>query len=624
MELSATIHFLGELLGQVISEQESLAAFTLEEQVRLLAKKRRAGEEWRGDDLAAEVREMSPDQARVIAAAFSLYFDLVNLAEENHRVQVLRQQEHERFPAPRHDSILEAVQMLKAQGVNTQQMGELLERLHIELVLTAHPTEAKRRTILSKTQRIAEILENLNRPDLLQRELDENRQALLAEITAFWLTDRVRSDRLTVTDEVRTGLYFIENIFWEVLPQINEDLDRALAENYPGLKTNHPWLTLASWIGGDRDGNPNVTVEVTAETLRLHRGLAVEKHRSSLQDLARWLSLSAHRRPVPAALQEWLDRRRPFPAHVLFLEKRYSREPYRLALSLMAGDLAEASRDDMTARLLSSAAHTARVNLADFAQPLTAIHQAMPPQIVAGPLQTVERQMAIFGLHAARLDVREDSARLNAALGEVLRALGLDEDAWLTEAEPHRRKSLLARLLAQPAPALATSPGVTQATAETWAIFELISRGRRVYGQDLFGAFIISMTRSPADVLGVLLMANWAGCDVGMQITPLFETVADLQAAPDILRQLFTLPAYRAHLETCGNQQMVMIGYSDSNKDGGYLSANWALYQAQEEIARACRAHGVALTLFHGRGGTVARWRRTCQSSHSSSTARND
>jgi phosphoenolpyruvate carboxylase len=607
MELSAAIHFLGDLLGQVISEQESPVAFELEERVRLLAKARRLGQAEAGAGLAALVAQLSPDQARGVAAAFSLYFDLVNLAEENQRVRLLRQEERDDHPAPRHESLQEAVQQMKAQGVSAAEMTELLGQLKIELVLTAHPTEARRRTILSKMQRIAALLYELNRPEILPRELETTRQALYAEITAFWLTERARTDRPTVTDEVRTGLYFLDSVFWQVLPGIYADLERALAESYPGLSCEHPWLTLASWIGGDRDGNPNVTTAVTAETLRLHRGLAVEKHRNSLQELARWLSLSVLRAPPPPELYAWFEQRRPLPPHVAFLEKRYDREPYRLALSLLADDLAQASKDDMTGRLLASTAESERARLERFTEPLAIIQRAIPPQAAQSIFRTFQQQLDIFGLHAARLDLREDSARLHAALSEVLRALGLDEGAWETDAEPHRRTGVLARLLEAPPPPLAEHPGVSQAAAETWALFGLLARARWLYGKELFGPFIISMTHSPADILGVLLMARWCGCDQGLQIVPLFETIADLHAAARILTRLFSQPVYRQHLESCGNEQMVMIGYSDSNKDGGYLAANWALYQAQEGIAAACCRHGIALTLFHGRGGTVAR-----------------
>ncbi|MFM8322416.1 MAG: phosphoenolpyruvate carboxylase [Chloroflexota bacterium] len=624
MELSAAIHLVGDILGQVITEQESPAAYDLEERIRHAAKERRQGLPGRGQQLADEIARLDPDAARVVASAFSLYFDLVNTAEEYQRVNALRRQERQNHPAPLQESIGAAVAELKAQGVSAAQMAELLERLEIELVLTAHPTEARRRTILSKLDRIAGLLRELGREDRLPREQAAAQAALHGEITAFWLTERARTARPTVTDEVRTSLYFIDRVFWELLPRLYAELDEALAQHYPGLSAGRAWLRLASWVGGDRDGNPNVTHPVTAETLRLHRGLAVEKHRQALAELARQLSLSAGLHTLDpsgarAELGDWIEARRPFPPHVAFLEQRYDHEPYRLALSLLAADLAEASQDDMTARLLSSAPHTSRLRLESFTGPLQTIRSLLPPALSGGALLDVLRQLQIFGLRAARLDLREDSERLNQALAEVLRALdiaanpdlpdelALEACADFIHTEADLRLRLLAHLLDAPPPALAPHPGVTPAAAETWALFQLVARARALYGDDLFGPFIISMTRSAADVLSVLLLSRWTGCDAGLSIAPLFETVGDLQAAPHVLEQLFQLPVYRRHLESCGGQQVVMIGYSDSNKDGGYLSANWALYQAQEQIAAVCRKHGVALTLFHGRGGTVAR-----------------
>ena len=617
MDLSATIHLVGDTLGQVIREQESLTAFELEERIRVNAKGRRAGDHQATQNLVSDVAELSADQARVVAAAFSLYFDLVNLAEENTRVNNLRRQERTLYPAPLPDSIGEAVTTLKRGGVTSAQMQVLVDNLSIELVLTAHPTEAKRRTILSKTQRIAEILRQLNHTDLSPHEEEASRKAFHAEVTAFWLTDRARTARPTVTDEVRTGLFFVDQIFWDVLPSIYNDLEQSLAQHYPEVQVDHPWLRLGSWIGGDRDGNPNVTAEITAESLRLHRGLAVEKHRTALQELARRLSFSTRRAPPPPELVAWFDDRRPLPAHVAFLEERYANEPYRLALSLLADDLAQASRDDMTSRLLSAALHTARARVDNFTRPLEIIRSIVPPSVAQDQLHTVVTQFGLFGLHSARLDLREDSSRLNAALGEVLRALDIDHQqgsvdpddcsATFSQAEPDQRAKLISSLLASTLPVLASTPGVTPETAETWALFHLIARTKEIYGQDLLGPYVISMTRSPADVLAVLLLARWTGCDQGLDIVPLFETIEDLEVAPKILKELFEMDAYRQHLVSCNNQQIVMIGYSDSNKDGGYLAANWALYQAQESIARLCHQYGVALTLFHGRGGTVAR-----------------
>jgi phosphoenolpyruvate carboxylase len=604
MDLSTTIHLLGDLLGQVISEQESPAVFDLEERIRAHAKSRRMGNPDTEPELRAEIASLSSAQARGVASAFSLYFDLVNLAEENHRVVTLRAVENDRQPAPLRESIAEAIQLLKDSGVSQDEMAALLRSLSIELVMTAHPTEAKRRTILSKLDRIAGLLHDLSRPDLLPREARAAHSALHAEITAFWLTERARTSKPTVTDEVRTGLYFIEQVFWQVIPQVYIDLDTALERFYPGLEARPGWLKLASWIGGDRDGNPNVIPAITAESLRLHRGLAIEKHRASLQELARRLSLSTRALPPPPALAEWFAGRHPLPTHVAFQETRYPNEIYRLSLALLSDDLADASREDMTGRLLSDAPYTARIHTEQVAYPLAWIRAALPEVIRRDEFQTLERQLEIFGLHAARLDIREDSSRLNTALDEALRALDLEPGGRLSQT---RRTALLGRLLEEPIPDLALTPGVTPAAAHAWALFQLITRVRQVYGRDLLGPFIISMTHGPADLLAVLLMARWTGCADGLEIVPLLETVSDLKAAPAILSELFRLPVYRAHLATCANHQMVMIGYSDSNKDGGYLAANWALYQAQEAIAAVCRGAGVRLTLFHGRGGTVAR-----------------
>jgi phosphoenolpyruvate carboxylase len=432
---------------------------------------------------------------------------------------------------------------------------------------------------------------------------------LRAEITALWLTDRNRTARPAVTDEVRTGLYFVDTVFWDALPRLADDLATALGEHYPDLTAPATWLTLASWVGGDRDGNPSVVTPVTAETLRLHRGLAVERHRRSLHDLARRLSVSGRRRPPPPALAAWLEARRPLPPHVAYLEQRYANEPYRLALALAAADLEAASRDDMTGRLLDETPHQARATAAHVREILDLVAQAMPEGLADDQLRRVRAQLETFGLHTARLDIREDSGRLAAAVGGMLGALGIDA-AFAPRDDRERTSRLLGLLATEPlerSDLAAATTAAGDAAAEVWRLFRLLARAQEVYGPALIGPFIISMTRGTADVLAVVLLARWAGCASGLQIVPLFETLGDLDAAPRILADLFALDAYRGHLAGCAGEQMVMIGYSDSNKDGGYLAANWALYRAQELIAGVCRDHGVALTLFHGRGGTVAR-----------------
>jgi phosphoenolpyruvate carboxylase len=607
VDLSATIHLLGETLGEVLRAEESEAIFDTEERIRALAKGRRAGDPVTAEALAAAVAALPVDAARATASAFAVYFDLVNLAEEAERVRALRERERVSHPTPAGESVGDAIARLRGRGVSANEMARLLRRLRIELVLTAHPTEAKRRTVLSKLQRIAEILGRLRSSDLLPREREDVEGVLRAEITSLWLTDRARTVRPAVTDEVRTGLYFVDAVFWEAMPRINADLDAALRAHYPGLAAPPGWLTLASWIGGDRDGNPSVVADLTAETLRLHRGLAIERHRRSLQDLARRLSVSGRRCPPPPALAAWLEARRPLPPHVAYLEERYGGEPYRLAMALLAADLEAASREDMTARLLEEAPHRARVDVRGVQEVLDQVAAAVPAPLAGERLAVLRTQLATFGLHAARLDIREDSGRLAAVIGTMLDALGLARG--FAEADDPGRTDILLRLLTAPAPPasdLARAAAATEPGAETWRLFRLIARARAVYGAAVLGPFIVSMTRGPADLLGVLLLARWAGGEAG-PIVPLFETLDDLDAAPAVLRALFDLEPYRTHLASVGGEQMVMIGYSDSNKDSGYLAANWSLYRAQDAVARVCQERGVGLTLFHGRGGSVAR-----------------
>lgn len=605
MDISDNIHLLGDLLGKVISELESPRLFEIEESIRALAKARRAGDKKAAEQLQQHVSALKDEDARVVAAAFAAYFDLVNLAEENHRVQLLRQRENESFPEPVHESIGEAIAILKQREVPSDEVATLMENLFIELVLTAHPTEARRRTILSKTERIATQLSLLGQTGLYPYERQSAISALHAVISSLWLTDRARAEKLTVTDEVRTGMYFVDSFFWNTIPVLYRDLERALASHYPDVKAPQNWLKLASWIGGDRDGNPFVKSDVTAETLRLHRGLAVENLRREFQELGRQLSVSSNRISPPLELLEWIEKRRPFPKHVDYIEKRYSTEPYRLVLALLANDLAEASKDEMTRHLLGTHEHHAQLNVNKLLEPLHLIAAALPESLVQDQLQTVIHKVGIFGLHAARLDIREDSSRFNAALSEILRALNIESN--FESLPDDARTELLVRLLREPAPNLAAHPGVTSASAETWSLFKLIGRTDEIYGSDLLGPIVISMTHAAADVLTVLLLAKWGGCTNLPLITPLFESIEDLKDAPEILEQLFTSDFYREYLASHHNEQMVMIGYSDSNKDGGYLMANWYLYQAQEEITRVAAKQNIKLTIFHGRGGTIAR-----------------
>ncbi len=618
--LSEDIHLLGDILGQVIRQQAGIEIFGLEEHLRALTKARRSDADPAIDaSISRLVERLSLDEAEDVARAFTTYFELINIAEANHRIRVNRAREEAHYPHPQPESIRAAIAELWRSGVEESEMAHLLERLHIELVFTAHPTEAKRRTVLSKLQRLSRALYTLETRRLLPRERDNLMAHIQAEVTNLWLTERTRTTQPRVTDEVRTGLYYLETTLWDVAPDIYQALREALAEFYPHLTPPARFLTFGSWMGGDRDGNPNVTAAVTAETLRLHRGLAIERHRRAAQRLSRSLSLSERLRPAAPDLRAHIASRLAAPPeHVAFLYERYPSETYRLGAALMAADLAEASTDPVRNRLLGlSHAPLPRLRTAHdlqtrLAQMETSLRQAGARSIVEAELTPFQHQAAIFGLDAARLDLRQESAYHTEVVHELLTRLHLTNRYQSMEAA--ERMAWLTRLLQEPPPALDSLHPLSEKTEETLTLLQVAWRAIQFYGRTALGPYVISMTRSAADVLELLLLTVWRGLNrradggaEGMPIAPLFETRADLEGAASTMRQLFEHPIYRAHLDALEGEQIIMIGYSDSNKDAGFLTANWELYQAQEQLTAICQAHQVTLTLFHGRGGTVAR-----------------
>ncbi len=620
--LSQDIHLLGDTLGRVIRRQAGLPIFELEERIRALSKARRADEQPGNQQeldgyLADLVGGLDPRQAELVARTFTLYFELINLAEEQHRIWVLRQREREAHPWPLRESIATAVSNLKQMGVDEFEMADLLARLHIELVFTAHPTQAKRRTVLSKLRRISEALYELRVRDLVPSEEEDLIQRIVAEVTGLWVTDRSRTDKPSVTDEVRTGLFYFDTVLWEVLPDIYDSLAQALAAHYPNLPLPERFLTFGSWIGGDRDGNPNVTADVTAETLRLHRGLAVEKHREEMRILDRSLSVSDKLVAIDPQTQAELDAATARSQHVSFLQNRYPHEPFRIWSANLKADLAEASRGDMVARLKGLSNPPLRLRRReDLLAPLKLMERALRQinlgRMVDADLAQMLHQARVFGVHVARLDIRQYSEFNTSVLHELLHRLGLHDN--FAELEPADRATLLAHLLQEPIPDLDSLTDLSAETQETLALFQVLGRAVNFYGVELIGPYIVSMTRGPEDILAPLLLAYWHGLCLrpdteteGLTFAPLLETREDLQHGPAIMTALFTDPAYARHLVRAGRHQVIMIGYSDSNKDAGYLAANWELYQAQEALAETCRAHSMTMTLFHGRGGTIAR-----------------
>jgi phosphoenolpyruvate carboxylase len=626
-DASSIVHFLSDQLGLVMRELEPQKVYELEEKLRQASIERRQ-QGSSADPLLQKVHCLNEEELQRMASAFTIYFDLNNVAEDATRSAKLRQKalkdktkdkvkdkDKDKDKDKAKDNVAGIIAHSVEQGVSPEQMQRLLEQMQIELVLTAHPTQSKRRTVLSKLQRISHHLHALQTLALTPEEQQQRAEKIQSEIAVLWLTDRSRTHKPSVTDEVRTSLYFVDDVFWEVLPQLYRKMERALAEHYPTLKAPQRWLTIASWVGGDRDGNPNVTHDITAEALRLHRGLALLHHQRSLKELSRRMSLTRRRIPPSLELEKWMEARRPLPTHLAFLEERYSNEPNRLALALLAADLDEAAKEPMVAQILKKGVWMPTLMLKQVVLPLQMIEAELPRLVAGNGERQIQQELGIFGLHAARLDLREESGRLKETLSAILRWTRL-VDGEFEKKTTAEQKEILTKLLLLPPLELPPLPTAAEwheqgeevvKAAETTALFELRARTRMIYGEELLGPFVISMAHDAVDVLTVLLLATWTGGSKGMQIAPLFETLPDLKLAPKILSELFQLPLYREHLATCKNQQMVMIGYSDSNKDGGYLASNWSLYCAQEAIAAVCIGAGVDLTFFHGRGGSVAR-----------------
>ena len=604
--LRAEVRSLGAALGRVITRLEGEATFETVETLRQLAKARRAGDHAAEKKLGAAVAKLPTAETLNQAMAFTLYFELVNLAEENFRIMLLRRRRAEEWARPgvhpRRESIEAAVVELKRRGVRTGDMQSLVNRLSIELVFTAHPTESKRRTLLAKLRRLAEVLRERTHPDLARHPAVLEPECVEREIASLWLTDRSRVARPEVTDEARTGLWYFDTTLFDTLPQLQADLERALARHYPDVKPPARWLTFGSWMGGDRDGNPNVTAAVTAEVLLLHRRLAIEKMRLAARDLARSLTVSDRREPSAKALTRGLEHN---PAvhgsrHLEELSQRYPHEPYRLLLGVLREHLAKMVGEVREAELLEQpVSRGTKPDRQMLERSLNAIRESLAQGrgavLIGGELRTMQQQFEVFGLHTARLDLRQHSSQHEAAVTELLRR------ADYAKMEEAAKCALLLTALREAKP---LAPGERdKLSAETRHVIEplvLVARAAERFGPEAIGIYIISMTDGVSDILEVELLMKLAGA--ALPIAPLFETLDDLNRAPEILKVLFNLPG-RARPE----HQHVMVGYSDSNKDCGYLTSNWALYKAQETIARLCSESGVKLTLFHGRGGSIAR-----------------
>ena len=577
--LREDVHLLGELLGNTIRDQYGDGFLDKIEQIRKGAKADRRGS--MDAELSASLNQLTEDELLPVARAFNQFLNLANIAEQ---YQLIHRREESR-PAPFEARVLpELLARLRAEGHGAESLARQLGRLEIELVLTAHPTEVARRTLIQKYDAIAAQLAALDHRDLTGAEREQIKSTLQRLIAEAWHTEEIRRTRPTPVDEAKWGFAVIEHSLWQAIPNYLRKADQALhAATGLRLPLEAAPIRFASWMGGDRDGNPNVTATVTREVLLLARWMAADLYLRDIDQLAAELSMQHASDELKAKAGD-------------------SAEPYRVVLKQLR-DRLRATRNWAQTALTTPVPAPADVlqNNRELLDPLElcyhSLHQCGMGVIADGPLLDCLRRAVTFGLFLVRLDVRQDSSRHSAAMTEITDYLGLGRyEDWIEE----ERIAFLMRELNNRRPLLPVHYKPSADTAEVLATCREIAAAP---GASL-GSYVISMAGAASDVLAVQLLLKESGVLRAMRVVPLFETLADLDNAGPVIETLLLLPGYRSRLQ---GPQEVMIGYSDSAKDAGTTAAAWAQYRAQERLVDICREQQVELLLFHGRGGTVGR-----------------
>ena len=588
--LSNDIHTLGNLLGIIIQEQDGVDAYNLVEEIRTVSKARRSGDSNAAFKLADRLENTSLDSKNVLIKAFSNYFQLINIAEDLQRIRVIRDREAK---GTLKESIYDAIRTLKEHGKSAMEMKSLLHQTRLRLVFTAHPSEAKRQEILIKLRHIAQMMEDQDRRTLLPIEQERMKANLAAEIEELWQTRPIRASKKQVSDEVDFGIYFITSVVMDVVIDIYEELQIALEEFYPKEDWSDlpPVLRYASWIGGDRDGNPNVTTDVTLQTLDTLHKAARDVYLSEIRFLFQHLTQDTENFGVSSALQD-----------AVAVDEN--------SVQLFSGEAYRQQMNSIYTRLENDNYRSSRDLLNDLLLVQDSLKQNKGTRVAMGEVQRLIRKVRLFGLHLVPLEVREDAGLHAAALEEIFDYYEIVEEyVALPEAE---KQELLTEEIRNKRPLFPNEISVftetTQSIIRTW---QMIGQAHKTYDPIVIDTVIASMSKQPSDVLAMLLFAREVGIDNEVYIVPLFETIDDLYNAPEIMSTLFNNAAYRRHLVARagkrGLRQQVMIGYSDSSKDGGYLASNWNLYNAQRILTERCVAEGVSLELFHGRGGSIGR-----------------
>ncbi|HEY7375306.1 MAG TPA: phosphoenolpyruvate carboxylase [Polyangia bacterium] len=592
--LREDIRFLGRLLGDTIREQAGTEVFDLVESIRLTAIRYRRDHD--ADSLAhleRTIGRLHPAHATAVVRAFSYFHHLANAAEDLHA-----------HGAPTDEgSIAVALQRLRAAHVSNKAIVSFFERARVEPVLTAHPTEVQRKSVLDRHRVVIDLLAARG-----QQSAAELEKALRREVLLLWRTNELRVAKPTVADEIENGLTYFRSTFLDAIPQLYAEIEDGIG---PGTRLP-PFLRVASWIGGDRDGNPHVTADVTEHAVGQQAAVVLAHYLTEIHALGAELSLSSRYTAASPELQA-LAARSP--------DRGTSREeePYRRALvGIYARVAATARALELEAGARGAAAAAARPYraAAELAADLRVLASALADDGAGlasdGRLRGLRRDVDVFGFHLCALDLRQHSQVHERAVAEIVaRATGRRGYEALGEAD---RQALLLRELATARPLISPHVRYGEETTQELATLAAAARVRARFGERAIPNYVISMTAAPSDVLEVALLLKEVGLLVpgeeptsALNIIPLFETIEDLRRCGDVLDQLFSLPYYRRLLESRGDMQEVMLGYSDSNKDGGFLTSNWELYKAELTIVESCRRHGVGLRLFHGRGGTVGR-----------------
>ena len=569
----------------------------------------------RGELAAAD---LSPELLARTLQVQGIWFQLLSIAEQNAAMRRRRQIEAERGYNALRGTFAQVLSSAAEARVPGAEVRRLLESLRVRPVITAHPTEAKRVTVLEKHRRIYRRLVDLESPRWTPRERQGLVDGLQNEIELLWMTGELRLAKPTVPQEVFWGLHFFNETLFEAVPDLLDKVERVVAQYYPEERfTVHPFFQFGSWIGGDRDGNPFVTNEVTRSTLLENRLTGLRRYHRRLGELIRALSVTERALPLSEQFRRALDRELAATGEAEQIATRNPGEVFRQYLGCMLRRievLISATERGDTSPVPAGYA-SADGLIADLKLIEAELTGAGRPELASAIVRPVRREVEAFRFSTVRLDVRENSTKLNAALGDLWRVRSGAAAGEPPAADSTAWRGWLAAELGRPLTGAVTTAPLPPESAETLGLFQLVRQLRGDIDREAFGAFILSMTRSVSDILGAYLLAKTTGLfadtagveSCTLPIVPLFETIEDLQRAPAIMRELLGIPLVRRSVRAQGGVQEVMIGYSDSNKDGGFLTSNWELYKAQIKLTRLGKECGVPMAFFHGRGGSVSR-----------------